>query len=374
MTEKFLESEEKPDEILIVDENNDPIPGIHLYHGYITNVDQDRIDPREVDMHYSRRWEIEHDFVTFEKKLRFIKTPHPISPHVKKKRMLSQAVLLEKLKKDQFAKASISQVLFYPVVGSHLTKSFGAPSQAQDRTGSKINLPIKVLALMGNMTKVEFPVLRKFNYIHGHKILYEQTKDITLPRIERAHILWLGQGEIFRDGYQLRLESDAKIKNFVSKGGIVITSGQYLTVLPRRAGWIPEQLVGVDRPETKEFDATIHAGDLFKSPHHIESGNVVISDSWSGWTNNFTVLATANGGKDAAALLYRYGKGIYLVTAFRNESEADVQINTNVMENLLHYSIKWLDEQKIPQLSVASFYDFGQKGKRVRRQEGKTAR
>jgi len=248
--------------------------------------------------------------------------------------------------------------LFYPVMGD-----------GRLLTKPKINLSIKVLALMGNMTKVEFPVLRKFNHIHGHKILYEQTKDITLPHIERAHILWLGQGEIFRDGYQLRLESDAKIKDFVSKGGIVITSGQYLTITPRRAGWIPEQLVGVDRPETKEFDPTIYSGDLFKSPHHIESGNVVISDSWSEWTNNFTVLATANGGKEAAALLYRYGKGIYLVTAFRNESEADVQMNAKVMENLLHYSIKWLNEQKIPQLSVASFYDFGQKGRGNRKSE-----
>jgi hypothetical protein len=142
-----------------------------------------------------------------------------------------------------------------------------------------------------------------------------------------------------------------------------------LTVLPRRAGWIPEQLVGVDRPETKEFDATIYAGDLFKSPHHIESGGVVISDSWSEWTSNFIVLATANGGKDAATLLLRYGQGIYLVTAFRNESEEDVQMNAKVMENLLHYSIKWLDEQKIPQLSVASFYDFGQRGRGSRKSE-----
>ncbi|MFQ6041005.1 MAG: hypothetical protein ACE5PV_09125 [Candidatus Poribacteria bacterium] len=343
MTESFLEGEEKPEEeVLIVDENNDPIPGIHIYHGYITNVDQDRVDPREVDIHYSRRWEVEHDFVTLEKKLRPIKPYRLIAPNVKKRRMLSQAALVENLNKDRFAKASISQVLYSPVMGNgHLSPK------------PEIILPIKVLALMGNMTRVEFPVLRRFERIHGHKILYEQTQDITLPRIERAEILWLGQGEIFRDGYQLRIGTESKIKNFVSKGGIVITSGQYLTVTPRRAGWIPERLIGVDRPETTEFDATIHAGDLFKTPHQIESGNVVISDSWTEWTNNFTVLATANGGSDAAVLTLRYGKGIYLVTAFRNESESDVQINARVMENLLHYSIEWLEEQQAPELSVA---------------------
>jgi hypothetical protein len=217
----------------------------------------------------------------------------------------------------------------------------------------KVNLPIKVLAFMGNMTRVEFPVLRQFESIHAHKVLYEQTQDIDLPRIERAHILWIGQGEIFREGYQLRMGTESKIKNFVSKGGIVITSGQYLTVLPRRAGWIPERLVGVDRPETAEFDATLSAGDLFKNPNQIESGDVIISDSWTEWTDNFTVLARANGGDDAAVLLLRHGKGVYIVTAFRNESEADIKKNAKMMENLLHYSINWLDEQEMPELSVA---------------------
>ncbi|MBC8230633.1 transposase [bacterium] len=343
MTESFLEGEEEAeDEVLIVDENNDPIPGIHIYHGYITNVDQDRVDPREIDIYYSRRWQIEHDLATLEKKLRPIKPPRLIFPNVKKKRMLSQATLVEKLNEDKLAKNSISQVLYSPVMrnGYHRPKP-------------KVNLPIKVLAFMGNMTRVEFPVLRRFERIHGHKVLYEQTQDSNLPRIEKANIVWIGQGEIFREGYRLKMGTESKIKNFVSRGGIVITSGQYLTALPRRAGWIPERLVGVDKPETKEFDPTMFAGDLFQTPNQIEPGNVIISDSWTEWTNNFTVLATANGGDDAAVLLFRHGEGIYLVTAFRNQSESDIQTNAKMMENLLHYSIEWLEEQERPELSVA---------------------
>jgi len=343
MTESFLENEEKPeDEVLIVDENNDPIPGIHIYHGYITNVDQDRVDPREIDIYYSRRWNLEHNLVKLEKKLRPIKPPRLMPPNIKKKRMLSQATLVEKLNEDNLAKTSISQILYSPLMRNryHLPKP-------------KVHLPIKVLAFMGNMTRVEFPILRKLERIHEHRVLYEQTQDTNLPRLGRAHILWIGQGEIFRDGYQLKMGTESKIKSFVSKGGIVITSGQYLTALPRRAGWIPERLVGVDRPETKEFDPTIFAGDLFKTPNEIEPGNVVISDSWTEWTNNFTVLATANGGDDAAVLLLRHGEGVYLVTAFRNQSESDIQTNAKIVQNLLHYSIKWLEEQERPELSVA---------------------
>ena len=97
----------------------------------------------------------------------------------------------------------------------------------------------------------------------------------------------------------------------------------------------------------------INCGDLFKVPNKIEPGEVIIGDAWTDWTNNFTVLATANGSGDAAALLLKHGKGIYLVTGFRNESESDVETNARMMENLLHYSVEWLDAQKRTEFAVA---------------------
>ena len=345
MTESFLSGEgEEQKELLIVDENNKPIPGIQFYHGYITNVDQDRIDPKEIDINYNRRWSVEHYYNVLEKKLRPIKASRITAPGIKRRRMIGQTILAGKLQADKLVRDSISQTLYTPVARRRLSKK------------TPLVLPIKVLAFMGNFSGTEFPVLRRFEHMRGHRILYEQTSDMSLPRLERAHVLWIGQGEIFHDGYRLTINTGVKIKNFVSRGGIVITSGQYLTHTARRrhaTGWIPERLVGIDRPETREFDPSINCGDLFKVPNKIEPGEVIIGDAWTDWTNNFTVLATANGSGDAAALLLKHGKGIYLVTGFRNESESDVETNARMMENLLHYSVEWLDAQKRTEFAVA---------------------
>ena len=45
-------------------------------------------------------------------------------------------------------------------------------------------------------------------------------------------------------------------------------------------------------------------------------------------------------------LLLPFQKGLYVVTSLKNETEEDVQINDKIMENLLHFSVKWLDRQR----------------------------
>ena len=50
--------------------------------------------------------------------------------------------------------------------------------------------------------------------------------------------------------------------------------------------------------------------------------------------------------EDASVLLLLpFQKGLYIVTSLKNETEADVQVNDKMMENLLHFSVKWLDRQ-----------------------------
>ena len=346
ITEGFLGDEDKREDLLITDEYGQPIRGIHFYHGYITNVDQDRIDPQEVDYNYNLRWSVEHVFDKFDKKLRPLKAPYIMTPLSKRKRVVGQSTLAEILHPDKLAKDGISQVLYSPI--SKDGKRYQKPAGK--------TLPIKILALVDNGSRVEFPVLSQFVNVRGHRIIYEKTSDISLPRVEKAHILWIGQGEIFNDGYRLKANTEVKIKNFAGKGGIVIVSGQFLATKTRRrygAGWIPERLIGVDREETREFDPTIFADDLFRVPNVIEPGGVVIADAWTEYAAPFSVLAKSNGGGDAAVLRLKHGEGMYLITAFRNASREDVEINAKVMENLLYYSVEWLDEQHRKNLAIA---------------------
>ncbi|MCZ6680480.1 MAG: hypothetical protein O7E52_24885 [Candidatus Poribacteria bacterium] len=62
--------------------------------------------------------------------------------------------------------------------------------------------------------------------------------------------------------------------------------------------------------------------------------------------NRYTLLARANGGDEAAMLLFRFQRGLYIVTSLKNEIASDLQINQAIMENLLHFSVNWLDQKK----------------------------
>ena len=179
-------------------------------------------------------------------------------------------------------------------------------------------------------------------------IAYNQTEDRNLPGLNKTNILWLGCRSIGRDGrYKLNNGQEKRIKDFVKNGGVVIVSGQDSDPnSPCGDGWLPEPLKGVESKHRNDFQTTSKAGDLFKAPHRIRSGNLSLDDSWNGWNDKYEVLATTNGGKEIVVAKLRYGKGMYLVTSLHNNRKEQVAQNRGMLENLMHYAVAYLDRSK----------------------------
>ena len=337
LTESILAAKETKD-IAITDKDGKPIKDINIIHGYVTNVNEDRIDLKSIDQSYGRRWSVEHAFHRLDDKLRKV---GPVSIKVLPRyraRMVTQVVLAGEIGENRSEQEVFSPLVYRPV----------APRIRPDK---KPELPFKVLALTGNITAEEFPVLEQFGHVHNRRVIYEQVKDLRTDKIARTHLLWIGHGEIYKDGYRLNIDSEHRIKNFVSRGGIVVVSGQDISKMRRRrqsVGWIPEPLIGVEHEETLEFTPTRDGkkSRLFQSPHKIESGQIKLDDMWLDQLNRYTLLAKANGGAEAAILLLRFQKGLYIITSLKNEAESDAQINQAMMENLLYFSARWFDRQK----------------------------
>ncbi len=325
-------------DIAIKDKDDKPIRGINVIHGYVTNINEDRIDLKAIDHSYGRRWSVEHAFHRLDDKLRKM-GPAPVkilSPY--RARIAAQAVLASEINESKSEQEMFAPLIYTPVV-------------PRIKPYKKHELPFKVLALTGNMTQEEFPVLEQFERIRDRRIICEQVKDLRTHQIARTHLLWIGHGEIYKDGYRLNIDAEHRIKNFVSRGGIVVVSGQDISNMRRRrqsVGWIPEPLIGVEHEETLEFTVT---GDgkksrIFKEPYKIQSGQIKLDDMWEDRLNKYTLLAKANGGDEGVILLLRFQKGLYIVTSLKNETESDVQINQAMMENLLYFSVRWFDQQK----------------------------
>jgi len=218
---------------------------------------------------------------------------------------------------------------------------------------------IKVLVLAGNgvrpttgqvYTKTsatyEFFALKRIDKIGERGVAYHLTKNRTLPGLDEADILWLGQGEIVKRRYLFNKNTEEKIKNFVKRGGIVITAGQYINAnLSGDFKWIPEPISGVTRPPHGDLHPTKAAADLFKIPNKIKAGRLYLADTWTGCNDKYKVLATSNGGKDIAIAMLKYGKGMYFVTGLRNDSRIAVKTNEPMMANLMHFAVKQLDKQ-----------------------------
>lgn len=202
---------------------------------------------------------------------------------------------------------------------------------------------IKVLALSGNSFDVEYPALRKFRKVGDQKLYYQETRDARLPGLEKAHVLWISQGEISEGNYKLSGHTEAQIKTFVQNGGVVIVMCQDSdNNRPCPTGWFPDSLKGVERGTQSDFQATKDAKTLFTTPNVVPSGQVVMDDSWTQWSDKMIVLATTNDSKDLAVGMLRYGKGMYLITSIQNESPANIAANRAIMENLVHFAVKWM--------------------------------
>ena len=192
----------------------------------------------------------------------------------------------------------------------------------------------------------EYPAISSINSIGDRWIAYNGTKNRDLPRLNKADILWLGFRTLSRDGrYRLNNKQENRIKEFVKNGGVVIVSGQDSDEEnPCRTGWLPEPLNGVESSRRNDFQPTSDAGELFKAPHRIRSGDLALDDSWSGWNQKYQVLATTNGGKEIVVAKLRYGKGMYLITNLRNSQRKEVNKNREMLENLVHFAVEFLED------------------------------
>ena len=192
----------------------------------------------------------------------------------------------------------------------------------------------------------EYPAISSINSIGDRWVAYDGTTNRDLPRLNKADILWIGFRTLSRDGrYRLNNKQENRIKEFVKNGGVVIVSGQDSDEdRPCRTGWLPEPLNGVESSRRNDFQPTSDAGELFKAPHRIRSGQLALDDSWSGWNQKYQVLATTNKGKEIVVAKLRYGKGMYLITNLRNSQRQEVNKNRQMLENLVHFAVEFLKD------------------------------
>lgn len=202
---------------------------------------------------------------------------------------------------------------------------------------------IKLLLLNKKSYEDENIVLSGIYNAANHWIVWNQTTDRNLRDLKDKNILWLGFRAIDDGRYLLNDSQEKRIKGFVRDGGVVIVSGQDNDDNRQsKIGWLSESLKGVESNRRSDFKPTSKAGNLFKTPHRIQSGQLSLDDSWNGWNDKFEVLATTNSGKEIMVAKLRYGKGMYLITNLRNDGKENVSKNSNMLENLMHYAVDFL--------------------------------
>ena len=206
---------------------------------------------------------------------------------------------------------------------------------------------LQLLLLKTDRYESEPRAIAELDAVADFGFVYHATTDRNLPTLREADILWLGFRALSEGRYRLNREQEGKIKEFVKNGGIVIASGQDSDDdRPCETGWLPEALNGVESPHRNDFKPTDHAGDLFKAPNRIRSGQLALDDTWDGWNQKYQVLATTNNGKEIVVAKLKYGKGMYLVTSLRNDRSAQVSKNRRMLENLVHFATGFLEASK----------------------------
>ena len=214
----------------------------------------------------------------------------------------------------------------------------------------------KVLVLTGNSTyptwsqtpvhtnaaTYEYQALRSVKEGSKRPIAYELTKEQTLPHLENADILWIGYEEISNYGrYLLSTETEEKIKAFVENGGIVVVAGQDSSEEnPCGTGWLQGgKLKGVESPPAQNFSVTKAGKSLFSTPNQIVSGKIFVDDAWVDWGRGDEVFATTAEKKELVIGARRHGKGLYIITSLRNDSQYTTAINKAFMANIMHYAV-----------------------------------
>ena len=221
---------------------------------------------------------------------------------------------------------------------------------------------VKVLVLTGNSTSTtwgqshvhtntmtyEYKALRNVKKAGKRPMSYESTKMRTLPNLKDADILWIGFEEISSYGrYLLPTGSEKKIKDFVKNGGIVVVAGQDSTMRrPCGIGWLEGNLKGVESPPDRHFVAIGNSKHLFSTPNRIRSGTLFIDDAWVEWEESDEVFATTKERNELVVGARKYGKGLYIITSLRNDTQYTVSNNKLLMENILHYAVNKIAQKK----------------------------
>ena len=399
LTDTILDMSDTED-IAIADKEGNPIHGINVVHGYVTNVNEERIDLKTIDTSYSRRWDVENAFRRFDNKFRHGFPIHKRLLPLNRVKITAHASIVEQIHSNTVRHEALAP-LVYPArsldtaeqrarrrklirnrivggINATFNTKFWKPNAGVPKTPGitraevQMAMPIKLMAFTGNTSTVEFPVLQRFEYIQEHHMIYREVPDLRTDRLPKTDILWIGNGEIYKAGYRLNIDAEHRIKNFVSQGGVAIVSGQEITASTKQrrgTGWIPEPLTGIACDETYELFPTSRGkrSRIFQHPnplngnHHadpeaMEQPLIRLDDMWLDPLGKWTSLAKTNiaaaglpsdGFENASALLLLpFQKGLYIVTSLKNETEEDVRINDKIMENLLHFSVKWLDKQR----------------------------
>ena len=206
---------------------------------------------------------------------------------------------------------------------------------------------IQLLFFKTETYEAEPPVISRIDSVGERWIAYHETKNRDLPGLSNAEILWIGFRSLSEGRYRLNKAQEKRIKQFVRAGGVVIASGQDSDPdRPCGTGWLPEPLQGVESKARNDFEPTSRAGELFKEPHRIRSGQLALDDSWNGWNQKYEVLATTNHGKEIVVAKLKYGKGMYLITSLHNRSNSHVSKNRRMLENLVHFAVEFLGDSK----------------------------
>ena len=204
---------------------------------------------------------------------------------------------------------------------------------------------LELLLLKTDRYDSEQRAIAELDAVADFGFVYHATTDRNLPALREADILWIGFRSLSEGRYRLNRKQENRIKNFVKNGGIVIASGQDSDKEhPCGSGWLPEPLRGVESPSRNDFQTTSRAGELFKTPNRIRSGQLALDDSWRGWNEKYEILATTNAGKEIVVAKLKHGKGMYIVTNLRNQSRSQVSKNRRMLENLVHFAVRFLEE------------------------------
>ena len=206
---------------------------------------------------------------------------------------------------------------------------------------------LQLLLLKTDRYEREPRAIAELDAVADFGFLYHATTDRNLPTLSEANILWITYRALSEGRYRLNEKQERRIKEFVKNGGVVISSGQDSDDdRPCESGWLPEHLHGVESRTRNDFKLTSKAGELFKEPNRIRSGQLTLDDSWRGWNEKFEILATTNNGKEIAVAKLKYGKGIYVITSLRNQGNSEISKNRRMLENLVHFAVGFMEESK----------------------------